>query len=167
MQISTTVFSDQRAVPAVQNRPLFCRSILIFTLVSSNGRHLKSFLYPPHSTFLLLHCWQPGFSSPHFRRFALHVTQPVCTLAISKHFQKKRKGKERKTKSEGGYHCDFWTAWASSQRRRHRGLLLRLRWPFSPPSFSPPYSAVAHVWVAATMGGRGQDSIAKIQRVKE
>ena len=59
------------------------RSRLSLMFVSSNGRHLKSFLYPPHSTFLLLHCSQPGFSSPHFRRFALQVTQPVHKHTVS------------------------------------------------------------------------------------
>lgn len=47
-------------------------------LASSNGRHLKSFLYPPHVTALLAHCWHVGFVSSHLRRFALQVTQPRC-----------------------------------------------------------------------------------------
>ncbi|KAH0294415.1 hypothetical protein KCU62_g162, partial [Aureobasidium sp. EXF-3399] len=50
--------------------------MFVATLVSSKGLHLKSFLYPPQSTFLFLHCSQPGFFSSHFRRLALQVTQP-------------------------------------------------------------------------------------------
>ena len=45
-------------------------------LVSSNVRHLKSFLYPPQSTLLFWQCRQKGFVSSHFSRFALQVTQP-------------------------------------------------------------------------------------------
>jgi hypothetical protein len=61
----------------IQHAPRFCRSMFTLTFVSSNGRHLKSFLYPPHSTLRFAHCWHPGFSSPHFSRLALHVTQPA------------------------------------------------------------------------------------------
>lgn len=55
---------------------IFAVDTLPATLVSSNGRHLKSFLYPPHSTFRFLHCKQVGFDSSHFNRFALQVMQP-------------------------------------------------------------------------------------------
>jgi hypothetical protein len=64
----------------VRHSPRFCLSRFALTLVSSNGRHLKSFLYPPHSTLRFAHCWQPGFSSPHFSRLCLHVTQPAKML---------------------------------------------------------------------------------------
>lgn len=45
-------------------------------LVSSKGRHLKCFLYPPHGTLRLSHWWQDGLVSSHFNRFALQVMQP-------------------------------------------------------------------------------------------
>lgn len=49
-------------------------------VASSNGRHLKSFLYPPQVTLLLEHCWQVGFVSSHFSLFALQVMQPLRLL---------------------------------------------------------------------------------------
>jgi hypothetical protein len=52
----------------VRHSPRFCLSRFALTLVSSNGRQLKSFLYPPR------------FSSPHFSRLCLHVTQPAKML---------------------------------------------------------------------------------------
>lgn len=54
-------------------------------LVSSNGRHLKSFLYPPHVTDRLAHCWQVGFVSSHLSRFALHVMHPTQTSRSVQH----------------------------------------------------------------------------------
>lgn len=45
-------------------------------LHSSKGRHLNSFLYPPHGTLRFLHCWQVGLDSSHFRRLTLQVRQP-------------------------------------------------------------------------------------------
>lgn len=57
--------------------PFFPRAaVLLATLVSSNGRHLKSFLYPPHGTLRRSHCRQDGLDSSHFRRLALQVEQP-------------------------------------------------------------------------------------------
>lgn len=44
---------------------------------SSKGRHLKSFLYPPHVTLRLAHCWHAGFVSSHLSRLALQVMQPA------------------------------------------------------------------------------------------
>lgn len=75
--------------------PFFCLpgsgSLLLPKLVSSNGLHLKSFLYPPQSTPRLAHCWQVGLTSSHFNRFALHVMQPVNrvgqrTYSVKTHF---------------------------------------------------------------------------------
>jgi len=45
-------------------------------LVSSKGRHLKFFLYPPHDTLRRSHWEHDGFVSSHFNRFALQVIQP-------------------------------------------------------------------------------------------
>ena len=57
--------------------PFFPRAaVRLATLVSSNGRHLKSFLYPPHGTLRRSHCRQDGLDSSHFRRLALQVEQP-------------------------------------------------------------------------------------------
>jgi hypothetical protein len=63
----------------------FCRvgATLFENVVSSNGLHLKSFLYPPHTTLLLWHCWHDGFVSSHFNRFALHVIHPIQQYSIS------------------------------------------------------------------------------------
>jgi hypothetical protein len=52
-------------------------------LVSSNDRHLKSFLYPPHATLRLAHWRQLGFVSSHLSRLALHVVHPTQRAAVS------------------------------------------------------------------------------------
>ena len=55
----------------------------MFTKVaSSNCLHLKSFLYPPHVTLRLWHCWQVGFVSSHFNRLALQVIHPVHKISL-------------------------------------------------------------------------------------
>ncbi len=61
----------------------FVGATLFENVVSSNGLHLKSFLYPPHVTLLLRHCWHDGFVSSHFNRFALHVIHPIQQYLIS------------------------------------------------------------------------------------
>lgn len=59
-----------------QLRFIFSGAGLFVKVASSNGRHLKAFLYPPHATLRLQHCAHVGFSSPHFKRLDLHVIQP-------------------------------------------------------------------------------------------
>jgi hypothetical protein len=57
--------------------PLNLAGCLLGQLGSSNGRHLKSFLYPPQVTARFAHCWQVGFVSSHFRRLFLQVMHPT------------------------------------------------------------------------------------------
>lgn len=63
---------DQEGLPFLD----FATAVFCATLVSSKGRHLKSFLYPPQSTFRFLHCRQVGLDSSHLSRFVLQVMQP-------------------------------------------------------------------------------------------
>lgn len=76
--------------------------------VSSNGRHLKSFLYPPQVTFRRLHWSQDGLVSSHFRRLALHVMHPRREQTYPVSSPTRQFSSDPKS-----YRCDFWSVLAS------------------------------------------------------
>jgi hypothetical protein len=84
---------------------------LFTNVASSNGLHLKFFLYPPHVTLRLSHCWQDGFVSSHFNRFALHVVHPETRSAYLPSIPLVTPA-IRDVPNAPTYHFDSWIAWA-------------------------------------------------------
>ena len=84
---------------------------LFTNVASSKGLHLKFFLYPPHETFLLWHCWHDGFVSSHFNRFALHVMQPGDTISLPPLMPLITLTIEE-VPIAASYHFGSWIAWA-------------------------------------------------------
>jgi hypothetical protein len=84
---------------------------LFTNVASSNGLHLKFFLYPPQMTLLLWHCWHDGFVSSHFNLFALHVIHPEsASVPLSRILVAARR--IRDSCSPSTYHFCSWIVWA-------------------------------------------------------